>query len=47
MTGERPIGSWWSVLTVAATAFFVAYPEAHALAELRLDTEIDGHRYYD
>ena len=25
MTGERPIAPWWSVLAVAATAFFVAY----------------------
>ena len=25
MTGERPIGPWWSVLALAATAFFVAY----------------------
>ena len=68
MTGERPIRPWWSVLALAATAFFVAYsspidftysdpwgnlltaqaifehgtikldayPEAHALSELRL-----------
>ncbi|MCH7823171.1 MAG: hypothetical protein IH849_00080 [Acidobacteria bacterium] len=79
MSGGRSIGSWWSVLALAATAFFVAYsspidftysdpwgnlltaqailehgtikldayPEAHALSELRLDTELDGHRYYD